>query len=551
MTKAPLVTLFIIYWLAGHSVPAVAVDIKAMERVEDYSEELANQLHRLSVDLLEQNTEEIARHYSPALVANGWPQYAESLVPYFRWIESRQTVAGSTPMDKAAFLSAWTDLLSSFTALEDVRFKVKQAHFHEEQTIRTDADLFFFIVGRHTNGQRRTLEATAHIKAVRDQDGHWLIEQFTVKHFEDRSVTLDLFSEISVPAGVYRALPRFGAPGNERFSAPGVAVHDVDQDGLVDLFVTGADDNKLYINQGDGTFEDQAGPTGLQITPPATGPLFVDYDNDGDHDLFLAACGQQMLFENRLVPDGRLEFFDISLETHVDHAAQGYSAQSADVNNDGYPDIYVASYNQYGLIMPNSWFRATNGTPNLLFINQGDGTFLEAAQAWQVQDRRWSYAAQFADIDRDGRIDLYVANDFGENALYLNDGTQFHDQAAERGALDPGNGMGVSFGDVDNDGLLDIHVSNMSSTAGKRILQRLFPDQAAQPDQASTLYKLASGNTLLRNQGDGTFQDITSDMGPLTAGWAFGGGFVDFDNDGWEDIHSPNGFISGKSLKDT
>ncbi|MDQ1522323.1 MAG: hypothetical protein QOE47_247, partial [Pyrinomonadaceae bacterium] len=122
------------------------------------------------------------------------------------------------------------------------------------------------------------------------------------------------------------------------------------------------------------------------------------------------------------------------------------------------------------------------------------------------------------------------------------------DEAKERGVLDPGNGMGVSFGDYNNDGLLDVHASNMSSTAGNRILARLFPNQSAKDN---VLKKLAAGNNLFENQGGGKFKDVTSEVGGFGGGWAWGGGFIDFDNDGWEDIYTPNGFISGKSMKDT
>ena len=114
--------------------------------------------------------------------------------------------------------------------------------------------------------------------------------------------------------------------------------------------------------------------------------------------------------------------------------------------------------------------------------------------------------------------------------------------------IDPGNGMGVSFGDYNNDGLLDLHVTNMSSTAGNRILTRLFPKDTP---KENVLKKLAAGNSLYQNVGKGRFKDVTSDIGGLSAGWAWGGGFVDIDNDGWEDLYSPNGFISGKSMKDT
>ncbi len=254
------------------------------------------------------------------------------------------------------------------------------------------------------------------------------------------------------------------------------------------------------------------------------------------------------LLENRLKQTVNSRFADISLEAGVARNAIGFSAVSADVNSDGRLDIYVTSYNRYGQVTPDSWFRATNGTPNLLFVSQPGGGFREEAAKWGVDDRRWSYAAEFADINADGKIDLYVANDFGEKALFINRGDEFVDEAAARGVLDPGNGMGVSFGDYNNDGRLDLHASNMSSTAGNRILTRLFPNSGPQDN---VLKKLAAGNNLFENIGDGKFRDVTADVGGFSGGWAWGGGFIDFDNDGWEDIYTPNGFISGKSMKDT
>jgi hypothetical protein len=175
-------------------------------------------------------------------------------------------------------------------------------------------------------------------------------------------------------------------------------------------------------------------------------------------------------------------------------------------------------------------------------------TFREDARRWGVNDSRWSYAASFADINGDHKPDLFVANDFGEKAMYVNHGDRFVDEANARGLLDPGNGMGVMFGDFNNDGLLDIHATNMSSTAGNRIVSRLFPSQGT---QQNIWKKLAAGNNLFQNQGDGNFKDVTAEIGGLSGSWAWGGGFIDFDGDGWEDIFTPNGFISGKSMADT
>ena len=360
--------------------------------------------------------------------------------------------------------------------------------------------------------------------------------------------SVDLFSEVAAPAGVARRVPAYGSPGNAGFVWHGAAAADFDRDGWLDLFVTSKDQNVLYLNDRSGRFRDASRETGASSVATGTAPLVLDYDNDGDSDVFVSAVGQQILLENRLVPDGKLAFVDSSLEAGVAVPAVGFSAVAGDVNADGLQDIYVTSYNRYGEVTPDSWFRATNGTPNLLFVNQGDGRFKEEAGKWGVDDRRWSYAAEFVDIDEDGRVDLYVANDFGEKAMYINRGDRFVDEARERGTLDPGNGMGVSFGDYNNDGRLDLHATNMSSTAGNRILGRLFPGEGPKDN---VLKKLAAGNNLYENTGAGKFKDVTSEVGGFSGGWAYGGGFIDFDNDGWEDLFTPNGFISGKSMKDT
>jgi hypothetical protein len=466
------------------------------------------------------------------------------------WVEQRVTTAGEEQLVLSDFVGNWSEYLALFSAIEDVRFKVKQAHFVDGEPVRADALIYFSIVARDEQGRREWVEAKAHIDAVWGGES-WLIESWSYKNYSARVALAELFSEVALAAGVHRTLPRFGTPGNLDFVAHGVAVADVNGDGWVDALSTGAAQNFLYMNEGDGTFKDRADEAGLRYTPTATGPLFLDHDNDGDVDLFLAASGFQMLFENRLSDEGIVDFIDISQQAGVAYPAQGFSAAAADINGDGFSDIYVASYNQYGTVMPNSWAQATNGTPNLLFVKGADGRFVDEAARRGVADSRWSYAAAFADVDEDGDADLYVANDFGENGYYRNEGDRFVDAAVELGLTDSGNGMGVSFGDYDNDGRIDLHVTNMSSTAGNRILRRLFPDRTTQLDETRVLNKLAAGNTLFRNLGGGQFEDVSAAVGPFGAGWSFGGGFIDFDNDGWQDLHAPNGFISGKSLKDT
>ena len=528
-------------WLNGES----------LERVEDLSESLANDLLELSVLLRDRNLLAAGKFFSDPILVTPIPSHPSSLVKQVKWIYGhgwKQISRKRAFFSRQEYLRDLGLLLEHFSEIEDVRFKVKQALFDNSVPPVATAQIKIFIIGRDGEGRREWLTAWASILAHQQDEAPWLFRQITLDSIESKVALRDLFSEVAVPAGVSTTFPPFGTDPNNGFVFHGAAVADLNGDGLLDVVTTGVESNYLYLNTGKGDFRDVSAESLVAYSPRGSAPLLLDYDNDGDKDLFFSVVGLQVLLENRFIPDGELQFWDVSGPAKVAQFAVGFSAVSADVDRNGYPDIYVASYNHYGNVMPDSWGHATNGTPNLLFLNQGDGTFREVAAEWGANDKRWSYAAGFADLDADGDQDLYVANDFGENGFYLNMGDRFVDVASDWGLSDPGFGMGVSFGDFNNDGHLDLHVTNMSSTAGNRILRRLYPD--AQPS-AHLLNKLAAGNSLYRNNGDGTFQDVSAQTGNFQAGWAFGGGFVDFDNDGWEDLYTPNGFISGKSMKDT
>jgi hypothetical protein len=537
--------------------------VQDLETIEDLSESLANDLLDLSLALRDRNPETIDAFFAGTVTGPTFPRTAAAEQSEHRWFSRHAWEALTGPSvtrPGTAARSEWLAFLDHLSEIEDVRVKVRAATFDAGSEVETSAKVptakagargrglvAFWVIGRDARGRREWIRGTVNAVVARGQS-RWQFESLAVKTLDSMVASEDLFHEVGAPAGVARVYPAFGEGGNDSFAWHGAAAADFDRDGWMDLWVTGPLDNILYLNDRAGRFTDATAAVGLTGLDSGVAPLAADLDNDGDLDVFVSAVGSQKLFENRLVPDGTLRFVDVSARAGVAATAVGFSAAAADVNGDSLLDIYVASYNHYGRVTPDSWHKATNGTANLLFVNGGDLRFREAARQWGVADRRWSYAAAFNDVNLDGRPDLYVANDFGENALFVNQGTGFVDQADTRGVLDPGNGMGADFGDYDNDGLLDLVVTNMSSTAGNRILGRLFP--SASP-QENVLKKLASGNSLFRNRGDGTYQDVTAAAGGLTAQWAWGGGFVDFDNDGWQDLYFPNGFISGKSMKDT
>lgn len=197
-----------------------------------------------------------------------------------------------------------------------------------------------------------------------------------------------------------------------------------------------------------------------------------------------------------------------------------------------------------------AFYRPENDGRNLLFVNQGQGRFREMAKEYGVDDPRWSQAAIFFDFDGDGGQDLYVTNDWGNNALYLNEGNRFQDATSKAGVGKAGFGMGVSLGDYDNDGDIDIHATYMSSTAGDRIVGMVAQTPSLKM-YGSTWQELLAGNRIYDNLGNGVFRDVSESVGPFRGEWTWGGGFLDFDNDGWQDTHSPNDLWSGMHMKDT
>lgn len=332
--------------------------------------------------------------------------------------------------------------------------------------------------------------------------------------------------------------------------AAGIAVGDVDGDGLEDLYLCqpGGLPNKLLLHRPDGTVVDRSAEAGVDFLDFSRAALLVDLDNDGDRDLVVTAA-ERLLF---LANDGHARFW----LTAAFEAPDTTSLAAADIDLDGDLDLYACAYaSPYDhSALPVPYHDARNGKPNHLYENQGDFVFVDATveRGLDVNNTRYSFAAAFEDYDQDGDPDLYVANDFGRNNLYRNDGGRFTDVAGTAGVEDISAGMGVTWGDADGDGRFDLYVSNMYSSAGNRIaFQRRF--QAGADGEVRAQYQRhAHGNTLFRNRGDGGFDDVTpaSPLGVAMGRWAWGGLFVDLNNDGWQDLVSPNGFLTEQKSDD-
>ena len=355
------------------------------------------------------------------------------------------------------------------------------------------------------------------------------------------------YSEQVLPSLSYW-LKRIGREFMTQFGHHGIAVGDVNGDGLDDLYVcdAGGLPNRLYVQQPDGSARDMSAMAGVDILEDSVGALLIDLDNDGDQDLVVATDPLVHCAEN----DGNGKF-----RIHRGYYANtdSYSLAAADYDQDGDLDIYVCGYNarkqdpvNRGLPFPLPYHDANNGGRNYLLRNEGQFRFVDvtAETGLDVHNSRFSLAAAWEDFDDDGDQDLYVANDFGRNCLYRNDGGHFTDIAAAAGVEDHASGMSVAWGDPNRDGRMDVYVSNMFSAAGNRVTyQRRFAT-GLEHRELSLLQRMARGNTLFSQTAKGVFADISEPAGVTLGRWAWGSRFADLNNDGWEDLLVANGYVT-------
>lgn len=351
------------------------------------------------------------------------------------------------------------------------------------------------------------------------------------------------FADVTASAGV-----------GDRGWGTGVAVGDCDNDGDRDLYVTNYGANALYRNEGDGHFADVTHLARVGGEAYSASAAFFDYDNDGDLDLYVANyvvfdlgsvpadaaedepcihlggirvyCGPQgmegaedVLYRNE--GDGR--FTDVTQEAGIAAPSKyyGLGVVPDDFDNDGDMDLFVAD----------------DETPNVLFRNEGDGTFVdvapEAGVAYNADgEEEASMGVDAGDFDNDGDMDLYVTTFFGEsNTLFRNEGQgRFTDITAEAGLEDPtlnALGWGTRFFDYDNDGDLDLFTAN----------GHVYPQV-----DGTGVTTYAQSNQLFANLGGGRFGEVTARAGPGLEASKVGRGacFGDYDNDGDLDVFVVN-----------
>ena len=330
----------------------------------------------------------------------------------------------------------------------------------------------------------------------------------------------------------------------------GIAVFDYDNDGWMDIYLVNGSTledlhagkchpGKLYRNNHDGTFRDVTAKSALNHCGWGFGVAVGDYDNDGWEDLYITYLDGGVLYHNN--HDGT--FTDVTTKAGVgDLGRWGTSAAFGDYDNDGNLDLYVANYVdldldhlpefgkgpfcQYRGIPVSCGPRGLKGSRDRLYHNNGDGTFTDVTEKLSIDpDGYYGLGVLWLDYDKDGCLDLYVANDSSPSLLYHNDCKGgFAEVGAEAGVAYSADGreqagMGIDSEDYDHDGWPDIAKANFSDDT----------------------------NNLYHNDHDGQFTDMAgpSGFGPISIPFlGFGLKFIDFDNDGWKDIFIANGHVN-------
>ena len=498
----------------------------------------------------------------------------------------------------------WRPMLDEISFFEHAKFKIISGDHPDGNMLRYEAKGGFEALARMKSDQWRSFEGRMELtwEHSRTDGGRgWQITGWKTTEMNWRASPRRLFVEAldtamheSQEASMlrrslhYEATVKHYREGTKQLPHPyfapisanqkeGIAVADVNGDGFDDIYITmRLGKNMLLVNQGDGTFLEQAASFKLDLPGHTPCALFADFDNDGDQDVILG----RSLLKTSYLENRQGVFFQHPIPKFMPMAVLSMAA--ADYNMDGLLDVYVCTYRPAApagaspaggvaqskdddFDWPDEFFdinlareyrlrvsehrKRKGGTvldqlgpPNVLLVNRGGGRFEPAPENDTVGIWRNSMQATWGDYNRDGRPDLYIANDWGLDVLFRNDESGgFTDITTQAGVTAYGYAMGASWGDYDNDGQDDLYVSNMYSEPGRRITKQI-------PGLEKMFIESAAGNWLYRRVDNGKFEQVAGleppSMTVMNAGWSWGGCFADFDNDSFLDLYVLNGYFT-------
>ncbi len=338
----------------------------------------------------------------------------------------------------------------------------------------------------------------------------------------------------------------------------GVGVLDANNDGLLDVFfASNMNGDKLYINKGNFKFEDQSVKSGIKNLNWSTGISIVDINNDGFDDIYVC----KFLYDdsNRranifYINNGDGTFVDKAVELGLDDKGYGIMANFFDYDRDGDLDVYIANQPPNSLRGKSALKgKISYSYTDRLYRNDG-GVFVDVSDFTGIKNYCYSLSATSFDFNRDGFTDIYVACDYDEpDLLYLNNGDGTFKNVADESLKHMSNfSMGVDIADINNDGLIDVYVADMVAEDNfrqKTNMSGMNPDRFYALAEAGYHYQYMF-NALHLNNGDNSFSEIAQLSGVSNTDWSWTPLFIDFDQDGYKDLIVTNGLIKEMRNKD-
>ena len=480
------------------------------------------------------------------------------------WAEAKK--GQETAADASGLMTYLHAYFQDFQEIGKVKFRILDLHADDRRPETGNWNATIYLSGVGIDRQGAPIDfVTQHRLRLHFLDdaaiatgtivSHWSVLSEKFRHSQG-----PLFEEVTAAVG----LDKVDIRDNWECSVETVrqyfsqmAVEDFDRDGYLDLAVASADGRWRLLKSLAGKRFQEVGrqigipsisdeePRSQAVSDQAFLACWIDFDNDGYPDLLLG----DRLFHNI----HGVRFEDVTDQSGLSFEYNPKGCVVADYDCDGLTDLYVLYQHarNWASDAPVGWVGDDqSGAENHLWKNVGNGRFVNTTQAAGAGGgNRQTFAAAWFHANDDHFPDLYIANDFGNNVLLMNEGNgHFRDVSAPAGVSDYGTSMGVATGDTTGDGHPEIYVANMFSKMGRRIIAHVeasdYPPGVFQQIQGACAGNRLYTPTLKDGKQELKYQEISEDMGVNQVGWAYAPALADFDSDGFLDIYATTGFLS-------